>query len=232
MHYLNKDNTMIMFHKIILDVNIINSIIREDYCNFNMRGSRNFHERGSSENGTFWSQTRGVQPSQKSRNYLFLGKIFKFQGGPDPRSPPPLDPRVFKSYQNERISLCVILTRHLVINLSRCGRSTKQIDKRKVEMMPTTLCTYTLPYFMDVTNSKILPGYRTDHSQILLQFDFGKFVKGNSYWKFNNSLLRDLKFIEEIKELIRTIKLNYILNEEIDETNINEISAQHLLFLN
>ena len=91
MQYLNKDNTMIMFHKIILDVNIINSIIREDYCNF-------------------------------------------------------------KSYQNERISFCVILTRHLVINLSRCGRSTKQIDKRKVEMIPTkatTRCTYTLPYSID-----------------------------------------------------------------------------------
>ena len=55
-------------------------------------------------------------------------------------------------------------------------------------------------------------------------------MKGNSYWKFSNSLLRDLKFIEEIKDFIRTIKLNYILNEEIDETNINEISAQHLLF--
>ena len=27
-----------------------------------MPGSRNFHERGSNENGNFWSQTRGVQP--------------------------------------------------------------------------------------------------------------------------------------------------------------------------
>ena len=42
--------------------------------------------------------------------------------------------------------------------------------------------------FMD---TKILPGFRTDHSQVLLQFDFGKFVKGKSYWKFNNSLLKD-----------------------------------------
>ena len=32
----------------------------------NMRGSRNFHERGSNENGNFWSQTRGgVQPPKK-----------------------------------------------------------------------------------------------------------------------------------------------------------------------
>ena len=54
-----------------------------------MRGSRNFHERGSSENGNFWSQTRGGGPTpQKSRNNLFLGKIFKFQGGVRTPGPP------------------------------------------------------------------------------------------------------------------------------------------------
>ena len=66
-----------------------------------MSGSRNFHERGSNENGNFWSQPRGGPTPQKSRNYLFLGKIFKFQGGgggPDPRSPP-LDPRMQWSYK-------------------------------------------------------------------------------------------------------------------------------------
>ena len=65
-----------------------------------MRGSRNFHERGSNENGNFWSQTRGGPTSKKFRNYLFLGKIFKFQGGPDPRSPP-LDPRMYAVVRNK-----------------------------------------------------------------------------------------------------------------------------------
>ena len=41
---------------------------------------------------------------------------------------------------------------------------------------------------MDVISAKILPGYRSDHSQIARQFDFGKFEK---HWKFNNSLLKD-----------------------------------------
>ena len=61
-----------------------------------MRGCRNFHERGSNENGNF-SHRRGggggVQPP-KNPEMTFLGKIFKFQGGggsPDPRSLP-LDP--------------------------------------------------------------------------------------------------------------------------------------------
>ena len=85
--------------------------------------------------------------------------------------------------------------------------------------------------FMDVTNTKILPGFRTDHSQILLQFDFGKFVKGRSYWKFNNSLLKDTKYVEELKEIIKFVILNYINpNKEINETNINEIPAQQLQF--
>ena len=61
---------------------------------YTMRGSRNFHERGSNENGNFWSQTRGGPTPQKSRNYLFLGKIFKFQGGGG-GSGPPLDPRMY-----------------------------------------------------------------------------------------------------------------------------------------
>ena len=55
-----------------------------------MRGSRNFHERGSNENGNFWSQTRGGPTLKKSRNNLFIGKIFKFQGGGG--SGPPVPP--------------------------------------------------------------------------------------------------------------------------------------------
>ena len=44
---------------------------------------------------------------------------------------------------------------------------------------------------MGVISAKILPGYKTDHSQIVLQFDFDKFEKGKSCWKFNNALLKD-----------------------------------------
>ena len=48
-----------------------------------------FHERGSNENGNFWSQTRGGGPTTKKyQNYLFLGKFFKFQGGSSPPVPP------------------------------------------------------------------------------------------------------------------------------------------------
>ena len=53
-----------------------------------MRGSRNFHERGSNENGNFWSQMRGGPTPQKIPKLPFFGKISKFQGGSGPPVPP------------------------------------------------------------------------------------------------------------------------------------------------
>ena len=63
--------------------------------------------------------------------------------------------------------------------------------------------------FTSVEEAKILPGYKTDHSLLLLKFDFRKFKKGKSYWKFNNSLLKDEKYVAEIKDLIKTTTLFY-----------------------
>lgn len=54
--------------------------------------------------------------------------------------------------------------------------------------------------FVDIVDTKILPGYRTDHSMILLSMKLDKFTRGHSYWKFNNSLLRDDKYVIEIKK--------------------------------
>ena len=85
---------------------------------------------------------------------------------------------------------------------------------------------------MDVISAKILPGYRTDHSQIAVQFDFGKFEKGRSYWKFNNTLLKDRKYVSEIKDLIKFTKLNYVqLDEYMNQYNINAIPDHQLRFL-
>lgn len=63
--------------------------------------------------------------------------------------------------------------------------------------------------FADIDNSSILPGYRTDHSMILLSFHFNKFKKGHSYWKFNNSLFKDKVYVSEIKKIIEIVKQQY-----------------------
>ena len=54
--------------------------------------------------------------------------------------------------------------------------------------------------FTNVEDSKLLLGYKTDHSFILLKFDFGKFQKGKTHWKFNNSLLKDENYVTENKK--------------------------------
>ena len=57
----------------------------------------------------------------------------------------------------------------------------------------------------------ILPGYKTDHSQILITLKFNQIKKSKSFWKFNNSLLRNNDFVKEIKETILNVKKQYAL---------------------
>ena len=50
-----------------------------------------------------------------------------------------------------------------------------------------------------VTDSDIVLGYRTDHSGIILKLTLQKLEKGRSYFKFNDTLLKDKKYIEKLK---------------------------------
>ena len=76
----------------------------------------------------------------------------------------------------------------------------------------------------------IMPGYRTDHSMIFLNIQFGKFKKGNSYWKFNNSLLKDTQYVEKIKSLISNVKLQYASDRQDIEAPLESISNEFLKF--
>jgi exonuclease III len=58
-------------------------------------------------------------------------------------------------------------------------------------------------------NTDILPGYRTDHSIITLTLSFSDINKGKSYWKFNNSLLKDPEYVQTIKKQIYEQKRRY-----------------------
>ena len=76
----------------------------------------------------------------------------------------------------------------------------------------------------DMSDVKICPGYRTDHSLLYLKFTFGKFKKGKSYWKFNNSLLTDTEYINSIKRTITLVKEQYAVNNKITDEKENMIS--------
>lgn len=84
--------------------------------------------------------------------------------------------------------------------------------------------------FVDVDESKIIPGYRTDHSIVVLKFNFDKFQKGSSYWKFNNSLLKDSRYIEEVKNTILETKQLYSVGIQLDQIDGNSVAPQDLKF--
>ena len=79
-----------------------------------------------------------------------------------------------------------------------------------------------------VTKSDILPGYRTDHSGILLTLHFDKNVKGRGFWKFNSSLLHCKEYVDVVKDAIKdTVKLYAKPGQDIKGDNLQfEISDQ------
>ena len=58
-------------------------------------------------------------------------------------------------------------------------------------------------------NVKIIPGYRSDHSIIELEFKLNNWSKGKGFWKFNNSLLSDINYVSKVKEVILNTKKEY-----------------------
>ena len=60
-----------------------------------------------------------------------------------------------------------------------------------------------------VTNADTKAGYRTDHSMITMTLTLGKESKNKLLWKFNNSLLKDKLFAEEINDVIKAVVEEY-----------------------
>lgn len=80
-----------------------------------------------------------------------------------------------------------------------------------------------------VEKSKILPGYLTDHSMILLELRLTNFTKGRGFWRFNNSLLKDRQYIQQVKDIIERTKVEYaipVYNRDV----IKELSLEEIQF--
>ena len=56
-----------------------------------------------------------------------------------------------------------------------------------------------------VKSTDILPGYRSDHSMVLTNFSFNDLDRGKGYWKFNNSLLKDIDYVNLVKCTIKNV---------------------------
>ena len=58
-----------------------------------------------------------------------------------------------------------------------------------------------------VKKSEIIPGFRTDHSTVILEIELNTAKRGPGYWKMNTSLLKDRDYIDKINKVIE-IELN------------------------
>ncbi len=58
-------------------------------------------------------------------------------------------------------------------------------------------------------DTDILPGYRSDHSLVMLKLKFGKNIKHNTFWKFSCSLLRDKEYLDQVNTEIQNVTEEY-----------------------
>lgn len=68
----------------------------------------------------------------------------------------------------------------------------------------------------DVTLADILPGFKTDHSMIILKISLHSNPRGRGYWKLNTSLLTDTDYIDLIKLTIQQTQEEYDNDESIN----------------
>ena len=62
-----------------------------------------------------------------------------------------------------------------------------------------------------------------------MSITMSNFTKGNSYWKFNNSLLTDIEFVRTIKETIKRVKLQYASNIQLNNKSPEDCSNKDIL---
>ena len=60
-----------------------------------------------------------------------------------------------------------------------------------------------------VSKTDIKPGYRSDHSIVILEILINEFTRGKGTYKFNTSLLTNKDYIELVHNVIQDEKLKY-----------------------
>ena len=100
-------------------------------------------------------------------------------------------------------------------------RKTKPLKQSRRDYF--LLSDYLVSSFED---TDILPGYRSDCSVVTLKLRFGKEMKRNT-WKFNCSLLKDKKYIDEINDEINNVIEQYAA-PHYDKASISGIAKSDL----
>lgn len=80
-----------------------------------------------------------------------------------------------------------------------------------------------------VSKVDISPGYRTDHSLVIITLEFEKDEKRINFWKFNTSLLKDSSYLTEINTLISDIIKEFAVSP-YNKENLENIPLSDITF--
>ncbi|CAC5421806.1 E3.1.11.2 [Mytilus coruscus] len=116
-------------------------------------------------------------------------------------------------------------------------RTCHPTDKKFTWRQPSPIKQSRLDYFLvteDIyslmKNTKIIPGYKTDHSAIVFTFSASLAKRGKGYWKFNSQLLRDVEYVEKIKTCIKDTISEYYLSGDIQNCLDVKLTCNDQLF--
>ena len=84
--------------------------------------------------------------------------------------------------------------------------------------------------FSLMKNTKIIPGYKTDHSAITFTFSASLARRGKGYWKFNSQLLREFVYVEKVKTCIKENVSEYYLSGDINDLLNVELTCNDQVF--
>lgn len=87
----------------------------------------------------------------------------------------------------------------------------------------------------NLTDFKITPGLHSDHSILIMKFEFNFVSRGRGYWKFNSELLHDTTYVKNIKEIIKDSIIEFLEYEdkglvwELVKLKIRSYSVPHCI---
>ena len=67
----------------------------------------------------------------------------------------------------------------------------------------------------------------SDHSLTSITIDFKNFQRGRGFWKFNNSLLKDINYVSKVKNSIKRVIKTYA-HKEVSDAYIDGATPEQI----
>lgn len=190
----------------------------------------------NSDKPKFFEQLENTITDFKNESYIICGDFNIVQDAE-------LDTYNYSSINNPKARGKLLEIRHN-LNLVDPFRQLFPDKKRYTWRKSNPIKQARLDYFLisenfmsNVADVQINPGYRSDHSMIILNVQLNEFVKGRGLWKFNSTLLSDKDYVSKVKSCITNVKKQYAVPvyeldniESIDNNDI-QFSISDQLFL-